>query len=929
MFRVTIAIAILLTVHLLLISSWSIAQESCATPQLSDDQLTRQENLLAQRTRALSARRAAQVQYMPIRFHVVRRSDGTGGASVASLNQALVLLNQLYQPVGMAFYLCGAQPHYIDNTALFDYDNSEESLLANANDVSYAINVYLTNTLSYGGNQATGYAYFPSSLAISNRVFVKASQVTEYTLSHELGHYFNLYHTFQSNQSSTVANRELVIRPDESQQGRPFAPNCDTAGDFVCDTPADPYNRPGATVSGCTYSGTTTDANGDLFKPLVSNIMSYYFSCANGYTFTPGQYARITDGISLRLNPGNEYALLCANNPVSAPTNLVASIQSGGAQIQFAYAGSDAAGFLIERSLEPTTNFTVIGSLSPGLFSFVDGNLTANTTYYYRVKASNASSQYSQVVSLNSGLFYCIPVYTWPVSNFKPKIDDFILTGSQSTLRSVATGAGPAGYSDFTATQLNAQPSHVYSFTASAVTGNTGSYIKQHLSIWLDSNRDGIFSDTERLFQSSPTQYLAPSLVSTITIPASASAGPTKLRLRSQYASDGLVVSPCDPYNYGETEDYTIVIDGPNPNPATCFSLVAAATPVHCVGNQDGAVSLTAVGGTAPFSYSLNNQSNATGTFTNLSAGSYTAIVTNAACSQSLVVTVGQPTEVTASISPSSASTCSGQSLTVVASQGSQYLWNTGQTSSSLIVAASGTYSVTITSDIGCTSKASTSVLIVNCPQSIVVRAKLLLEGFTDAQTGLMHTLLVSSNLIPKQQPYSSMPWSYTGSEQVSSFPANVTDWVLVVARNAAGSVLARKAAFVRNDGVLINTDGTEGVIFSSVSEPIYASIHHRSHLAILSNQPIANNQLVDFTTDATAARGTSQLVLIGAKLAMYSGDYDANDVINSTDYNRWKVNASAVGRYLSIDADGNGVVNNQDFNRWVLNRSKIGTPGL
>ena len=1017
MSRLDIGFIFIIVIQLLFGGSRSLAQAVCGNPQLTDDQVALQEKRLGQRKNKPSARLAAQIQYIPIRFHVVRQSDGTGGVDMTSLNRALVLLNQVYQPINIAFYLCGTQPHYIDNTVLFDYDNTEESILADGNDVPNAINIYLPNTVSYGGGQVSGYSYFPSSRAMTNRLFVKASQVTTNTLSHELGHYFNLYHTFQGNRSSNVASRELVIRPGEPQQSRPFPANCTSAGDFVYDTPADPYGIPGATISGCTYSGTITDANGDSFQPMMSNIMSYYLTCDKVSTFTPGQYTRLAEGLDFRLDPSNEYTLNCAGTLQEPPTNLTVSSTKTGVQLQFLYAGNDAAGFFIERSLEPTANFTVVGSLPPDSYVYVDGSVVANTTYYYRIKASNASTHYSAVQTITTGLIHCIPTYTWPVANFTPKIDDFILTGSQSTLRSIATGAGKDGYSDFTTIEHNVVSGRTYSFTASAVTGNSGSFINQHLTIWLDSNRDGLFSSTEVLFQSSASQLLNPSLTSTISIPASMPIGPAQLRLRSRYAPNGLAESPCDPYSFGEAEDYTLIISGPTP-PA-CFSLIASATPVQCTGNSDGTVSLSVLGGTAPFSYSVANLSNSTGTFINLPAGNYRATVTDAnACNLSVNVTITEPAMLSASLTgttvvcgtravalnvsvsgengpyalqlsdgltvraitnyvsntpisvspdnttqyqlltitdakncpvslvkasaivtvnpinqavilPGSASVCSGQALTLTASQGSQYVWSTGQTSAQLAVMNSGTYSVTITSAAGCTSTAAASVLATPCIKSVLFRSKVLLEGFIDANTGLMHSLLALRNLLPKQQPFSAQPWLYTGPEQVTDFPANVTDWVLVMARNASNVVIAQKAAFIRNDGILIDLDGTEGILFTAIPEPVYMSIHHRSHLAILSANEAIDNQLVDFTTDATAARGTQPFIQIGSKLAMYSGDYDANGVINSTDYNKWKINASAVGRYLSIDGDGNGIVNNQDFNKWTLNRSKIGIPGL
>ncbi|MEZ0484988.1 GEVED domain-containing protein [Fibrella aquatica] len=929
MLTIRLTSVVLQCLLVLLTGGISVAQHVCGTPHLTDAEMMGREKIIRSKTLFRSARQSTTMQYIPIRFHVLRRDNGTGGASVSSLNQAIVLLNQLYQPAGIAFYQCGSQPHYIDNTTFFDFDKEEEASLADGNDVFNAINIYLTNTIIYNGSQVSGYAYYPSSLAIANRIFLEASQVTGYSMAHEMGHYFDLYHTFQNNRSSTVTNRELVLRPGTPQGTRPFAANCELTGDFVCDTPSDPYGIPGATTSGCTYTGTVIDANGDPFTPHTSNIMSYY-ACGN--QFTPGQYARIETGLLYRLDPGNEYNLDCATIAIAAPTDLSVTMQSTGALVQFLYTATDAAGFLIERAIGTTGSFTVVGSLPPASFSFVDGSVVSNTMYTYRVKASNATTQYSTEQSVNTGLFYCRPTYTFPIANFFPKIDDFMLkSGGQSTLNSVATGAGSAGYSDFTGTAHSVLPGQTYSFTASAITGNSGSYVFQHLTIWLDSNRDGVFSSTEALFSSSAGQLMSPAISSTIVIPSTVTTGLIRLRLRSQYAADGVVTNPCAAYNYGETEDYTLLIMASVQAP--CFSLSASTTAVSCANGQDGRVGLVVSGGGGPFSYSLANQSNTTGLFTNLPPGSYTATAAAATggCSSSLTITIGQPAPNPnpVSLSPTNATSCTGQSVTLTASGGSAYLWNTGQTGASLQVFTSGTYSVTTTSAAGCTSVAGTLVTMVSCTESVLAKAKVLLEGFTDPATGLMNTTLTLSPWFPTQQPYSALPWSYTGTESVTTIPANVTDWILIMGRTAQGEVLVRKAGFIRNDGMLLSTDGSEGILLPPTSEPICVSIHHRSHLAVITSNTVTSGQLVDLTTSSQIVKGNSQLKQVGSWLTLYVGDYNGNNVINNADYNMWRTNASTIGNYLPVDSDGNGIINNRDYNRWTNNRSKIGTPDL
>lgn len=210
------------------------------------------------------------------------------------------------------------------------------------------------------------------------------------------------------------------------------------------------------------------------------------------------------------------------------------------------------------------------------------------------------------------------------------------------------------------------------------------------------------------------------------------------------------------------------------------------------------------------------------------------------------------------------------------------------------------------------------------------------IEGAFDSNTALMKTDLLDQNLLPISQPYSAGPFFYFGTETVtaeSGFPSNVVDWVLVQIRDAndQSTVLSQRAGFLRNDGKVIDVNGQESLAFEGldVGTEYYVSLHHRSHIAIVSNSPVSlpNNFPLDFAFNPSNIQGSGEQVkeLGGGFYGLHSGDIDNNSIVNTLDFLIWSQNATDVNVYANYDLDLNGIVNILDFVLWFENRSVVG----
>ena len=215
---------------------------------------------------------------VPIKFHIIRSTGGLGGMDSADAFNELALMNSMYINAGIKFVHCG-EINYIDNSSYISFEKGVDETICDLNDLPNIINVYFAQNVYRitGGNtvQLCGYAY--TSSLTKNRVVMDNDCATNgSTLAHELGHYFSLAHTH-----STSGGGELA---DGS--------NCTTAGDKLCDTPADPGLSTLNVSSACVYTGTQTDGNSQAYMPNVRNILSYSRkSCRT--EFSNGQYQRM------------------------------------------------------------------------------------------------------------------------------------------------------------------------------------------------------------------------------------------------------------------------------------------------------------------------------------------------------------------------------------------------------------------------------------------------------------------------------------------------------------------------------------------------------------------------------------------------------------------------------------------------------------
>ncbi|HTA26865.1 MAG TPA: PKD domain-containing protein, partial [Bacteroidia bacterium] len=164
----------------------------------------------------------------------------------------------------------------------------------------------------------------------------------------------------------------------------------------------------------------------------------------------------------------------------------------------------------------------------------------------------------------------------------------------------------------------------------------------------------------------------------------------------------------------GCTETATIAVT----QPSAVTANITGSTGVSCNGAADGTATVTATGGTGPYTYIWAPSGGTNVTGTGMSAGLYTVTVTdNNGCIITDTITITQPTALTANIAASTNVLCNGGnngSATVTVGGGTPnytYVWTpAGGTNATGTGLTAGNYTVTITDANGCTQTAGIAI---------------------------------------------------------------------------------------------------------------------------------------------------------------------------------------------------------------------------
>lgn len=403
-----------LTIFLLAFSMTGIGQGHGVCGTVTD---ATKERLLKNRAavaQGLVKSRAA-ITYVPIKYHLVAKTDGTGRVNEDNVMRMHCFLNDLYEDQEIQFFIKDGTFNEINNDAVYNEHTRTEGTFMQFNKDAESINVFITKEAEpASGSIGTTLGYYSPS---RDWIVLRSDQVNgqSTTFPHEMGHFLSLLHPHNGwdrdpfTPSSPTWPKAPITAPNP-RNGMPVPTelmdrsNCMVGGDYLCDTAPD-YNF-GFGWTNCNYNRGALDPNDEVVDPDETLIMGYFLdNCVTN--FSPEQKAMMeADLASSERNylDVNSYSpppgTIVAGDIVPVfPSNGGTAPHNGGTvELDWSFIpGADH--YIVEYATNPIlANSTKI---TANASSIELTGLNDKTTYYYKLRPFNLVNTCSD----QSGIF--------------------------------------------------------------------------------------------------------------------------------------------------------------------------------------------------------------------------------------------------------------------------------------------------------------------------------------------------------------------------------------------------------------------------------------------------------------------------------------------------------------------------------------------
>ena len=273
-----------------------------------------------------------------------------------------------------------------------------------------------------------------------------------------------------------------------------------------------------------------------------------------------------------------------------------ASITADGA-ISYAWMPGSLTGANINPSITANTTFTVTGTDANGCTNTATQSVLFDN--FNTTAVSSATSPICVGGTSTISVSDIVPGPTTLPTNYcassaqfsgDEEIYNFSFNGGSTpsayagvnACSTVAPGAGSALdlYSNFTGSLLTTvSTGNTYTYNLVENECNGATFFDFGTAIFVDWNRDGDFNDVDETVLQEASTIIGPRNISgSITVPATATPGYTRMRIMVIESTSGTSLTPCFFGGYGEVEDYTINITSPTTTNSYLWSDPTAST---------------------------------------------------------------------------------------------------------------------------------------------------------------------------------------------------------------------------------------------------------------------------------------------------------------------------------------------------------------